>query len=95
MYAKLNNGALQPAPKRLKHEDRIIFNPTESALRLAGYKPVRATDHPQSGDDFYFVPKYEETETEIVETWERVEFTPEPDYYDLGRKLLEGVDYEL
>lgn len=57
---------------RLTVDGRTITNPKPETLRNAGYKEIKYTPCPtESG--FYFVPHWTETETEIVQEWEKKE----------------------
>lgn len=40
MFVKLQNGVLKQAPKKINHDDKVIFNPTEEILKELGYKQL-------------------------------------------------------
>ena len=70
MYAKLVNGTLRSAPKKVDYNGKTIFNPTEEILLELGYMPVTYTDMPTdvpSGQ--HYEPHWEQTNTEIVQVW--------------------------
>ena len=84
-YAKLIDGAIVYAPRRLPVGDAVVFNPTEAMLTDAGYKPVVYTEAPAVEPGYIAVPGWEETDEAIVQTW-AVE--PEPDEID-GKRAAE------
>ena len=79
MYAKLIDGALQIAPKKLPGDGVIVYNPPEEMYRAAGYKPVTFTDAPEAPEGYYYESGWEETADAIVQTWT---LTPLPDDID-------------
>lgn len=96
MLAKLNpSGSLIYPPKRLTINGCVVFNPTDEMLTAEGFKTLIESTQPSNGEGFYYVPSYSETDESITQSWTKVEYTPEPDYYGLGQALLEGIDYEL
>ena len=68
-YAKLIDGTLVPAPRKLRNGDYVTYNPPVAMLEEHGFKPVRHTDPPEVEEGFVAVPGWEETEEEIVQTW--------------------------
>lgn len=77
-YAILQGEKLTYAPKLLRLDDgRTVSNPNGDTLRQAGYKPVTETPMP-SEDGFFFTPRWTETDTEIVQEWEKHQI-PEPE----------------
>ena len=79
MYAKLIEGALNIAPKKLPGDGVIVYNPPEEMYRAAGYKPVTFTDAPEAPEGYYYESGWEETAEAIVQTWT---LTPLPDDID-------------
>ena len=78
MYAKLINGTLRSAPKKVDYNGKTIFNPPEDVLLDMGYLPVTYTDMPtdaQGGQ--HYEPHWEQTDTEIVQVWTLVDNTVE------------------
>ena len=74
-YAKLIDGEIHYAPRKLRLETYTVYNPTPEMLIAEGYKPVRYTDPPEVEPGYVAVPGWEETETEIVQVW-TVELAP-------------------
>ena len=71
MLAKLINGALSYAPKKIIINGKTIFNPAEDTLRGQGYKDVETTSAPAvSTQTQQAVPSWTEQENKIVQTWE-------------------------
>lgn len=68
-YAKLINGSISFAPSRLRLETYTVYNPTPEMLIAEGYKPVRHTEAPETQPGYIAVPGWEETASEIVQTW--------------------------
>ena len=79
MYAKLINGSLRAAPKKLIIEDEQVWNAPSEAYLSQGWKPVRFTETPEAPEGYYYESGWEEAEAEIVQTWTLVE---EPDDID-------------
>lgn len=79
MYAKLIDGALNIAPKKLSGDGVVVYNPPESMYREQGWKPVTFTDEPEAPEGFYYESGWEEQTDAIVQTWT---LTPLPDDID-------------
>ena len=78
MYAKLINGTLRGAPKKVDYNGKTIFNPPDDVLLDMGYLPVTYTGMPtdaQGGQ--HYEPNWEQTDTEIVQVWTLVDNTAE------------------
>ena len=71
MYAKLENGALKYAPKKIKYNNNIVFNPTEAMLIELGYLEVVNNDYPSDGN--YYTSSYEVQNNQIVQVWNLAE----------------------
>lgn len=79
MYAKLIEGALNIAPKKLPGDGVIVYNPPESMYRAQGWKPVTFTDAPEAPAGYYYESGWEEQADAIVQTWT---LAPLPDDVD-------------
>lgn len=82
MYAKLQNGFLRSAPKTIVLDGKTINNPLPEELEQIGYKPVVYTDMPTDAPEGqHYESAWEQTDTEIVQTWTLVEdpVYPEPE----------------
>ena len=75
MYAKLIDGALQYAPKKIKDGDSTTYNPQPEMLIAHGYLPVIETDRPEVEDGYYAEAHYTEEAGQIIQTW-TVEIDP-------------------
>lgn len=91
IFAKIIDGSLSFAPRTVRVGGNWIGNPPADVLVDLGYKPVVYTDPPQTEPGYIAVPGWEETETEIVQTWTIVE---EPDEIDEGRayRIISGEE---
>lgn len=69
MFAKLQNETLQVVPKQVQWEGKTVINPSEDILLALGYLPVQYTEPPAVDEGFYAVPRWVQTETEIVQEW--------------------------
>lgn len=83
MYAKLINGTLRSAPKKVDYNGKTIFNPTEEILLDMGYMPITYTDMPtEVTEGKHWESEWVEGETEITQVWKLVDDpiypTPEP-----------------
>lgn len=83
-YAKLIDGAIRFASNPIIVADRQIGNPPGEVYLSEGFKPVTYTDPPEVEPGYIAVPGWEETETEIVQTWTIEE---EPDEVDSDRAM--------
>ena len=75
IYAKLIDGNLVYAPRKLPVGNFVVYNPTPEMLTDAGYKPVHYTDPPVVAEGYVAVPGWEEQAEEIVQIW-TVELAP-------------------
>ena len=77
MYAKLIDGALIPAPRKLNTEiggeSYTVFNPPAEMLEADGWLPVVYTDEPEAPEGYHYEATYSEESGEIVQGWELVE----------------------
>lgn len=89
MYAKLNNGNLQPAPNPIYIDPYWIGNPTPEMLIAEGYKAVTYTDPPQTDTGYIAVPDWQETEEEIIQAW-KIELEPDEISADRALEILFG-----
>ena len=79
MLAKLIDGAIFYAPKKIVVDGKTIFNPGEELLKEQGYKDVETTEAPTvSTQTQQAVPTWQEQEDKIVQTWELKPAQPDP-----------------
>ena len=79
MLAKLIDGAVSYAPKKIVVDGKTIFNPDDSLLLEQGYKDVETTEAPVvSTQTQQAVPSWQEQENKIVQTWELKPAQPDP-----------------
>lgn len=79
MLAKLINGALSYAPKKIIIDGKTIFNPPDTLLKEQGYKDVETTEAPTvTTMTQKSIPKWEEQEDKIVQSWELKPAQPDP-----------------
>ena len=90
MYAKLENGTLNPAPHRIALSGMQIFNPTPDQLTQAGYKPVTETPMPEdpAPDGQHYEPTYSDSGDTITQGWTLVE---DEETEPAGRTIEERV----
>ncbi len=79
MYAKLIEGVLRTAPKKLPGDGVVVYNPPEEMVLEQGWKPVRFTDEPEAPIGYYYESGWEEQENAIVQTWTLVELPDDID----------------
>lgn len=80
MYAKLINGTLRSAPKKVDYNGKTIFNPPDDVLLDMGYFPAAYTDMPtDTPDGQHYESHWEQTNTEIVQVWTLVDNQAEPE----------------
>lgn len=94
MYAKLERGALIPAPKMLHIGSDNVWNPTGEQYVAAGYKPVEFTEMPEAPEGYYYESGWEEQETAIVQTWTMVELPPDEMSAEEALEIILGGETE-
>ena len=79
MLAKLINGALSYAPKKIIVDGKTIFNPSEAILKEQGYKEIETSEAPAVPTQTQqTVPSWVEQENKIVQSWEINPAQPDP-----------------
>ena len=79
MLAKLIDGAVSYAPRKIVVGGKTIFNPDDSLLLEQGYKDVETSEAPVvSTQTQQAVPTWQEQEDKIVQTWDVVPAQPDP-----------------
>lgn len=76
-YAKLENGVLHYAPRKLRIGDAWVYNPTGEQLLAEGYLPVVETEPPEAEPGWHYDGSWEQREDSIVRIWTLAE-DPEP-----------------
>lgn len=79
MLAKLIDGALSCAPRKIIIDGKTIFNPADILLREQGYKDVETTEAPTVPTQTQqAVSSWKEQEDKIVQSWDIVPAQPDP-----------------
>lgn len=79
MLAKLIDGAISYAPRKIIIDGKTIFNPTDILLKEQGYKDVETSEAPAvSTQTQQAVSSWQEQEDKIVQTWELKPAQPDP-----------------
>lgn len=89
MYAKLIDGALQTAPRKLIIDDAQVWNASAEEYLAKGWKPVTFTQEPDPEEGFYFVPGWKETAKKITQTWTKEAI---PDFVSDSEALAELME---
>ena len=70
MLGKIIDGKLTYPPHRIVIDGMQIFNPTETQLISAGYKPIIETDMPDDAPEGqHYEAQYTDEETQITQSW--------------------------
>lgn len=69
MYAKIVDGELSIAPRRLTVGNVTVYNPGDDELLSEGYLPVIFTDPPEAPEGYSYEPGWAEQEEAIVQVW--------------------------
>lgn len=78
MYAKLIDGVLRYAPKKVEVGDAIIYNPTGETLESLGYYPLTYTEMPDDAPEgYHYEDGWQQGATEIIQVWTLVEDSDE------------------
>lgn len=81
-YGKFINGILDIDPKKVVVNNRVVFNPTETHLKEAKYKPL-VDERPTTDAEHYAVAiRWEEEAERIVRVYEVREVVHTVDEYD-------------
>lgn len=96
MYAKLINGALRSAPKRVSYNGCTVLAPPPGILMELGYLPVQHTDPPADAPaGQHYEPHWEQTDAAIVQAWtlsaDPDSPEPEPTMADLMAAVERGL----
>lgn len=79
MLAKLIDGAISYAPRKIIVDGKTIFNPTDTLLKEQGYKDVETSEALEvSTQTQQAVPSWQEQEDKIVQSWELKPAQPDP-----------------
>ena len=79
MLAKLANGTISYAPRKIIVDGKTIFNPEDDVLRDQGYKDVETSEAPAvSTQTQQAVPSWTEQGNKIVQSWELKPAQPDP-----------------
>lgn len=79
MLGKIIDGVLTYPPHRIVLDGMQIFNPTETQLISAGYKPIVEIDMPDDAPEGqHYEAQYTDEETQITQSWVLVEDEPTP-----------------
>lgn len=87
-YAKLIEGEIYFAPKKIKNGNSITYNPPSEMLTELGYKPVTFTEPPQTEEGYQAVSTWTDKGEYILQEWEIVQ--AEPSAEDIINILLGG-----
>lgn len=80
MYAKLIDGNLHRAPKKLIIGDNVVYNPSDEQYRNAGYKPVEYSEPPYDAPEGqHWEGAFVDGEEAITQEWQLVDDPPETD----------------
>lgn len=79
LLAKLIDGAISYAPRKIIADGKTIFNPTEDILKEQGYKDIETSEAPAvSTQTQQAVPTWQEQEDKIIQVWEVKPAQPDP-----------------
>lgn len=91
MLAKLINGVIQYAPKKIYIDNKLVFNPTDEQLKAQGYKEVENTEAPSVLTKTQTaVSSYVEQDEKIVQQW-NIEVSQPDLYYEFQKLQREAV----
>lgn len=77
MYVKLQDGALEIAPKTIVADGKMICNPADTELEELGYKKLQHTQKPEGapeGKEYTF--RWTEQEDAVVQEWYLIDSQP-------------------
>lgn len=68
-YAKLKDGAIEFAPRKIQMDGATVYNPVPDKLTALGYLPVVTSDPGEAPEGYYFEMGWAEQDGQIVQTW--------------------------
>lgn len=90
MLGKIIDGVLTYPPHRIVLDGMQIFNPTETQLISAGYKPIIETDMPDDAPEGqHYEAQYTDGETQITQNWVLVDNPPEDTSKTLEQRVTD------
>lgn len=92
MYAKIINGQLHKAPKKLIVDSVQVWNAPAEAYLAQGWKPVVFTDAPEAPTGYYYESGWTEEDDEIVQTWTLVPLPDDIDEYEAYQIIVGGAE---
>ena len=97
ILAKLINGALSYAPKKIIIDGKTIFNPPETLLKEQGYKELQTTDMPDDAPEKkLYVSSWTDAGETIQQVWTLVDAPPksrEELAVELATKQINTMDF--
>ena len=78
-YGKIENNKMYFAPKKIKHDNSITYNPPVEMLLERGYKPIVETPMPEAPQGYHYELSYEDDGDHISYVWVLVENEPTTD----------------
>lgn len=77
MLAKLIDGAISYAPRKIIVDGKTIFNPEEELLKEQGYKEMQTTDMPDDApENKLYVSSWTDAGDTIQQVWTLVDAPP-------------------
>lgn len=90
MLGKIIDGKLTYPLHRIVLDGMQIFNPTETQLISAGYKPIIETDMPDDAPEGqHYEAQYTDGETQITQNWVLVEDVEEEKPVTLEQRVTQ------
>lgn len=80
-FAKVIDGALKFAPRKIKKEGKILLTNSSEEYAALGYFPVRLTDAPACPEGYELSYYWEDDGTACVQVWKLYEI-PKPEETD-------------
>lgn len=89
MYAKLIDGVIHLAPKKIQDENNIIYNPPGEVLVELGYLPFINVPCPEAPDGYYYEHLFSEQNNTIIDVWTLTELPDEASPEEIADALEE------
>lgn len=91
MYAKLIEGALNIAPKKLPGDGTIVYNPPEEMYLKQGWKSMIFVEPPEAPEGYYYEPGWEEQTEAIVQIWTLMPLPDDVDEFEAFDIIFGGA----
>lgn len=89
-YAKLIEGEIRYAPKKIVDGEMTVYNPPAYMLTTLGYLPVVNVPCPEAPEGYYYKHSWAEQDGTIIDVWTLEKLPDDPSPEEIMEILLGG-----